>query len=266
MLSIIIPTYNSEAVIGRALDSIVHQSFGGFEVLVMDGDSSDGTSDIVLGYHDSRIAFYSEPDNGIYDAMNKGIVKSRGSWLYFMGSDDYLVDRYGLQTIFNRNLDNVDVLYGDVESNHLSVCYKGEWSVDKIDYNRCHQAIFYRREVFDKMGLYNIKYSILADYDLNIRCYFSNSIRLQYVNIVIAHYSEQGVSDRCKDPEFEKDYAWVILKYGFGKLSINQKITYLKIARINSGSYYRKSLLSIIIWVLIVFRKLFRIVRESSLE
>ena len=91
-LSIILPTFNCDKVIRHCIESIVGQEFHDWELLVMDGMSRDGTLEIVRQYSskDSRIRVYSEPDNGIYDAMNKGIDKSQGEWLYFMGSDDSL--------------------------------------------------------------------------------------------------------------------------------------------------------------------------------
>ena len=87
-LSIIIPTFNSANTLRRALDSIIGQTLNDLEVLIMDGVSTDQTLDIAKTYNDNRIRIFSEPDNGVYDAMNKGIDKASGEWLYFLGSDD----------------------------------------------------------------------------------------------------------------------------------------------------------------------------------
>src|SRR5215218_2671624 len=103
-LSIIIPTYNAGNNLARALESVLQQTFSSFEVLIMDGLSTDNTSAIVESFHDERIQLFREGDRGIYDAMNKGIAKARGAWLYFLGSDDELYTSTVLEEIFPQNL------------------------------------------------------------------------------------------------------------------------------------------------------------------
>ena len=147
-LSIIIPTYNSASVLPKALESIVGQTFTDWEVLVMDGVSTDDTLKVAKSYNDSRIRIYSEPDKGIYDAMNKGIKKAHGEWLYFLGSDDWLMNENALSDVFVQGaLEGYDVVYGEVEAPHLASDHSGEWTLQTLDRNRCHQAIFYRRSV-----------------------------------------------------------------------------------------------------------------------
>src|SRR5688572_23331397 len=99
MFSIIIPTLNSEAHIRRSLESVLHQSFPNFEILIVDGLSVDQTLSIVQQENDARITTYSEKDHGIYDAMNKGITLAKGKWLYFLGSDDVLYDNNVFQDV-----------------------------------------------------------------------------------------------------------------------------------------------------------------------
>lgn len=149
-LSIIVPSYNCEKVIGHCIESIVDQVFQDWELLIMDGVSRDRTLEIVQQYSskDSRIRVYSEPDNGIYDAMNKGIDKSNGEWLYFMGSDDSLYNTRSLEDIFCNNVDVYDVIYGTVFAPHWEDKYKGEWNIENYMDNRCHQAIFNKRSYF----------------------------------------------------------------------------------------------------------------------
>ena len=117
-LSIIIPTFNSAKTLSRCLDSVISQSFTDWEVLMMDGVSNDDTIKIASSCQDSRIRIYSEPDKGIYDAMNKGIDKSRGEWLYFLGSDDYLFNSHSLEDVFKNDIEKYDVVYGDVYAPH----------------------------------------------------------------------------------------------------------------------------------------------------
>src|SRR5215216_6167566 len=117
LLSIIIPTYNSEKTLSCCLQSVLNQTFKDFEILIIDGLSSDNTINVIKGYNNSKIRVYSEKDKGIYDAMNKGIEKSAGEWLYFLGSDDQFFNEYVLEAIFQGNKDilkHSDYVYGNV--------------------------------------------------------------------------------------------------------------------------------------------------------
>lgn len=215
-LSIIIPTFNSARTLHRCLDSIVSQSFDDWEVLVMDGVSKDGTVAIAQSYGDSRIRIFSEPDRGIYDAMNKGIRKSEGEWLYFLGSDDSLYESTCLEQLFLSDLAEYDVVYGNIDAPHWPENLKGEWRVDHYMDNRCHQAIFYRRSFFRTVrgGGYNIAYTVCADRAINMQWFLSPKYRKLYVPIIIAHYSDGGYSSNTVDNVYQKDEPLIILKYG----------------------------------------------------
>lgn len=210
--SIIIPTYNSARVIKRCIDSIVSQSYADYEVLVMDGDSRDDTVKIANSFDDNRIKVYSELDKGIYDAMNKGIDKSQGEWLLFLGSDDYLFDFNVLANVSKRLTPKMDIVYGEVES-HWSESHRGKWSLEKLEANRCHQAIFYNRRFFGKSCRYNLKYPILADFDMNLRWFLNNRYKHCYIPLLIAHFSDGGCSSQIQDTEFYKDWGLNKLRY-----------------------------------------------------
>lgn len=222
-LSIIIPTYNSASVLPKALDSIVGQTFTDWEVLIMDGVSTDDTLTVARSYHDSRIRIFSEPDKGIYDAMNKGIKKAHGEWLYFLGSDDWLLNENVLSEIIVQNgLDGYDVVYGEVEAPHLASNHSGEWTLQTLDRNRCHQAILYRNKTIRRLGSYNTKYKIWADYDLNLKWFFNKKVKKKHIPTVIAHYSEGGYSSIC-DTEMLKDLSWILLVRGRKMYSAEEK-------------------------------------------
>lgn len=212
LLSIIIPTYNSAHTIRRCLASIVSQSFKDWEVLIMDGVSKDSTISIAQSFKDSRIKCFSEPDNGIYDAMNKGIKKSHGEWLYFLGSDDWLYDNDVLKNVSSNTSEVDDIIYGNVYCDNLDMRHKGAWTVDLIEWNRCHQAIFYKRTVFIKFGLFSLKYPILSDYDFNLKCFFSPKCKTKFIPNIIAHYSGCGKSSQITDYSFYSDWHWKIYK------------------------------------------------------
>ena len=224
-LSIIVPTYNCEKTISRCVDSIFGQLFQDWELLVVDGMSEDGTLKIVQQYslQDGRVRVFSEPDKGIYDAMNKGIDRAQGEWLYFMGSDDFLYDSHSLEGIFTNNVDEYDVVYGTVYAPHWEDRYKGEWKIENYMDNRCHQAIFYKRSFFGKSIRYDIRYKVCADSAINMRWFLSPKYSSHYYPIVVANYSDGGYSSHTIDHEYNKDQAGIILKYGHSVLPIAEK-------------------------------------------
>lgn len=206
-LSVIIPTYNSGKNIQSCLCSLRKQSFQNFEVVVVDGNSSDNTLEIVEKSRPylPEIKIISEPDRGVYDAMNKGINLASGKFLFFLGSDDILFDNEVfndvVQEVSNRN---VDLIYGDVQFLYSKTTLGGVSSLTRLLFegNICHQGIFYKRSVFDKIGLYNLTYKVWADWEFNIRCFRHTGITTYYFQRVISLYNERdGLSARAKQDE-----------------------------------------------------------------
>lgn len=213
--SIIIPTYNSAATIFNCLKSILNQSFNNFEILVMDGLSKDSTLSIVNSFNDDRIKIYREQDLGVYDAMNKGISYAKGEWLYFLGSDDELYEKFILKKINSLSESNIKIIYGNVIIDQDAgwakngQIYDGYFSKEKIIHNNiCHQSIFYHKDVFNSIGLYNLKYPINADHDLNIRgCAL---YEYHYVDLIIAKFKGGGLSYHL-DPKFKTDFDNIVI-------------------------------------------------------
>jgi glycosyltransferase involved in cell wall biosynthesis len=219
--SIIIPTFNSERTIRDCIQSVICQTFDKFEVLIVDGKSSDNTLNIINDFFDNRIKVISESDKGIYDAMNKGIKLAKCDWLYFLGSDDALYDDNVLNDVFVEiNKHKVDVIYGNVLKKPSNRIYDGEFSYDKMQTSSlCHQAIFYNKIIFNDFGLYNIRYKILADHDMNLNWFFSNKHKNHFVDRIIAQYSESGISSYYKDKEFEEDFNEKLFRLSLTKFS-----------------------------------------------
>lgn len=202
--SIIIPTYNSEKYIGKCLESIRAQGCSDYEIIIQDGLSKDRTPDLIKEFietnGDSTIILASEKDNGIYDAMNRGIAKAKGSWLLFLGSDDHLYDDEVLGDIRTAlQQSSVDMLYGDVKINGHShwaadgEVYAGEFTREKLfQKNICHQAIFYNRTIFEKLGSFETRYTVCADWDLNHRCFAG--VRTAYTPRIVSNFFSGGES------------------------------------------------------------------------
>lgn len=206
-LSIIIPSFQQAAVLQQALFSIRRQKFYDYEVIIMDAESKDDTAKIVEEFLDLNIQFYSALDHGIYDAMNKGVSRSTGEYLYFMGCDDKLASDTTLKQVFdNKNIIDEDFIYGDVIFTKDERLYDGKFGKLKlIDRNICHQAIFVKRKIFDEFGGFNIKYKYLADWDFNMKCFSSRDINIKYIPIIIAYYNNDGLSYNNRDVAFSND-------------------------------------------------------------
>lgn len=262
LITIIMPTYNAAATLKVALKSIIYQTFQNIEVLIIDGLSGDETIEIARKYQIEfpQIKIISEADKGIYDAMNKGIDLAKGEWVYFLGSDDSIYESTTLEQIFNNGqIEKLDVIYGNVHSSCFNGIYDGEFTYSKLAIkNICHQAIFFRKTIFKKTEKFNTKYKVLADWDHNIKWFFSSKISKSYTNQIIANFGEGGVSSKFKDEVFEKDKSFKIVIRGRGKLEKSQMISIVRKALIIAEEeklFFRKFFLKIIKIILIISRK-----------
>lgn len=216
--SIIIATFNSAATIEPCLHSILQQSFPGFEVLIQDGGSTDGTLRLVQQFNDRRIKLVSGPDSGIYDAMNKAADRMNGQWILFLGSDDSLYHPHILQEIYTvvEQHPVSRFIYGNVfTSDQQEQRYDSHNYEKLLRLNICHQAIFYHQSLF-RHARYDLRYPVCADWDFNLKC-FRPPVHPLYVNKIIANYSLAGKSARWyHNPEYLQhfsDIRQMILRY-----------------------------------------------------
>jgi glycosyltransferase involved in cell wall biosynthesis len=229
LFSIIVPTYNSGFCLSKAIESVLRQTYTNFEIVLADGGSNDDTVAVAKSYNDSRIKIYSEPDKGVYDAMNKGMSWATGEWMYFIGSDDYLYNDSVLKTIAQKlHKTKTHVLYGNVLVQGNTgwatdrQVYDGKFSFQKLlELNICHQSIFYRRSFILKHQLqYDLKYHVSADWDFNIACRLRT--KFTYTDTIIAFFNSGGIStgDRSEPFLLERKvkYADLYKKYKPGLL------------------------------------------------
>ena len=204
LVSIITVVLNGADSLERAIKSVVTQKFRDFEYIIIDGGSTDGTLDIIRRYESHLTCWISEPDKGLYDAMNKGLRLSKGKWAYFLGADDYLLDGFSSAAV--RLKDDTTLYYGDVYRPAMGRTYDGRFSAYKLACrNICHQSIFYPECVWKKFS-YNLKYPVFADYDLNLRCFVDDGIQFKYIPDTIAVFTDEGgLSPTQADKAFEKD-------------------------------------------------------------
>lgn len=215
-ISIITPTLNSEKVIESCILSVANQNYDYKEHIIIDGNSTDRTLSIITKLMEKypHIRYISEKDDGIYDAMNKGISMSSGEWLYFMGSDDVFYDHDVLQTVFGKeDLSQYYVLYGNVEWGNTRKIYDHKFSLLKLmEQNICQQAIFYNKRLFLKIGNFDIKYKILADYVFNFKWFGDDDIKHAYIETVISKYNIDGISGKQSDATFLSERDLIIAK------------------------------------------------------
>ena len=205
MISIITVVRNGVSTIEQTILSVLSQDYSDFEYVIVDGVSSDGTLDILEKYSD-KIRYVSESDAGIYDAMNKGVSLAKGDWLYFLGCDDIFYNNSVLSNIFLKSKYlEFNVVYGNVLFLHSDIIYDGQFDDAKMyDRSICHQAIFYRKEIFVEYGNFSTEYKTASDNIFNIYVYCFNPKAWHYVNQIVAIYNEKGASEFA-DPKFSDD-------------------------------------------------------------
>ncbi|MEO6917078.1 MAG: glycosyltransferase family 2 protein [Chitinophagaceae bacterium] len=221
LVSIIIPTYNSSKTLLSCLRSITTQDFQNIQVLIMDGKSTDDTTLIAqsVAKDYTFVQYESKPDNGIYDAMNKGAATATGEWLIFMGADDELHDHTVLSRISTILLTtDADFVYGNAEligdsswAKHGTI-YDGPFPLRKLfKKNICHQAVFYRRHLFTSIGNYNTRFTVCADWDFNFRCFAKGKV--QYADQVISKFAGGGYSTNVTVDDFNNESIFLLKKY-----------------------------------------------------
>lgn len=200
-ISVVVVTYNAGEKIKKTLESLIRQTYLNYEVLFIDGQSTDSTLNILKKYqklfHEKNIYTFclSEKDRGIYDAMNKGIVRANGDWIYFLNAGDVLGDENVFEDIFANIERDVDVIYGDTLDDYG---YKIERLVScqisdirwKMPF--CHQAVFAKTELL-KNNLFDLSYSLCADYNQFLSLYLDGK-EFEKIDRVVAIYARDGVS------------------------------------------------------------------------
>lgn len=205
--SIIIPVFNGESYIDACLNSILDQRLTDYEVIILDGCSTDGTVGRIQAHvkKHQNIKFFSRKDKGVYDAMNFGITESLGTYLYFMGCDDTFFDKEVLVNVKATivKTSHPDLIYGNVLLGQTNYLHNGEYDLSKLYYlNICHQSIFYARSTFMQVGHFDLSYPAFADWHYNFKC-FSTQMKIQYMTLIVARYAMGGLSTRIKDPLIE---------------------------------------------------------------
>jgi glycosyltransferase involved in cell wall biosynthesis len=196
---------NSIDTIPHTIHSVLTQDLRELDYLIIDGASDDGTAEIAQSFatHDPRIRVISEPDQGIYDAMNKGIRLAKGDYIHFLNADDTYVDSMVLSKVAAAiKADNhaSDIYYGNLQyrqpDGSADIHFRPSGNIRKFVRTGCvtQQAIIYHRDVLRKVGPFNQKYSIVGDYEWLLRALFRHDITATYLDLDIANFRLMGAS------------------------------------------------------------------------
>lgn len=204
-VSIITVTFNSEKYLEDTLESIFSQSYPDIESIVIDGKSTDGTLGILQKYQ-NKIKYISEPDTGIYDAMNKGIALATGDIIGILNSDDVLFDKEIIDKVVNSFSSDVDCVYGNVilvnESNKIVRNYSSaNFKLKDFEFGHMppHPSFYVRKEEFQKFGHYNTSFKISADYDLLLRFLYIHKLKSKYLDFIVVKMRDGGISSSLKN-------------------------------------------------------------------
>lgn len=201
-LSIITINLNNKEGLQKTIDSVVSQTFTDYEFIIIDGESTDGSVELIKQYGDRITYWVSEKDSGIYNAQNKGIRCAKGEYLYFLNSGDALCEPDTLEKVFGDDPHDAFIcgsFYMEREGRlEAETSYKGrDWQFSIYDLFAgflCHQAFFIHRSNFERFGLYDESLRVVADWKLFFESIAINHLPVKYVNTFIVIYNMEGFS------------------------------------------------------------------------
>ncbi len=219
-LSIITVIYNDCAGLKETYASIQSQQFTDYEWIVIDGGSNDGSA-AFLTQHDDQIAYWiSEADNGIYDAMNKGLAHATGNWVTFMNAGDSYVSPEALNTVFSRSLDHVSFIYTDMFLLNASGKHVRKIPAERLTYNSitkgmiaCHQGMLIRR---DSCPTYDISFRYQGD--LNWTMQILKQLKPEqvlYIPVTLVYFKSGGFSDHTIGQQLREHLYLIVSRYGY---------------------------------------------------
>jgi len=203
-LSIITVCKNAELTIEKTISSVLNQTFTDYEYIIVDGASTDKTMEVVERYSAQISKIISEPDNGIYQAMNKGISLSEGEYLMFLNSGDYLVNSKLLNKLFDLNLKE-DIVYGDTIvklRNRLLIRKNSPRNVTKryMFYDTIpHPAAIIKKKLFIQYGNYDVNFLLAADFEFFLRALFKYKCTKSHLNFPLCVFNLDGISSDSKN-------------------------------------------------------------------
>jgi len=206
LISVITVVLNSSSTIENTINSVLGQTCPGIEHIIVDGGSTDGTLDIIDKYKSSISRVISEPDKGIYDAMNKGILAATGGVVGFLNADDVFYDRDVVRKIVSAFIDNkTDCVYGDLvyvsrlDPARITRVWRSRPFCDGLfekSWTPAHPTFYCRKALYERFGYYRTDFSIAADTELMYRFLQKNHVNSKYIDANFVRMNDSGVSNR----------------------------------------------------------------------
>lgn len=202
LITVVTVVRNGEKTIEETILSVINQTYLNIEYVIVDGASIDGTVDIIKRYEDKIDYWISEPDNGVYPAMNKGIKLAKGEIIGILNSDDWyekdacfeIASKYK-ESCYEVIFGNMKMIFPDGTSNLVTVSLPLKKETFAVSY--VHPAVFVKSDIYKKHGYFNEKYKIAADYDTLLR-FFENGVRFEKIDKIITNFRVGGISANSK--------------------------------------------------------------------
>lgn len=223
-ITIITVCYNRKSTIEKAIKSVLEQNYHDIEYIIIDGNSTDGTKEIIESYRESITQYISEPDKGMYDAINKGLKLATGDVIGLMHSDDEFYDKKAIGRIAARfDYDpSIEGVYGDgvyvsndKDERLIRDRVGGVFSIKKVKkgWLPLHPTVYLKRTVINKNGFYNLDFKIASDTEFLLRYLYKYKIKMSYINAYIVKMRMGGMSTslKCAFEVLYEDYK--IYKY-----------------------------------------------------
>lgn len=235
-ISIITSCYNREATIREAIRSVLEQDYPDIEYIIVDGASTDGSVETIrsaIAGHEDKVKFVSEPDSGMYEALNKGIRMATGDVIALLHSDDMMFDTHTVSDVM-REMERTqcDLLYADglfVDAQRTDKVVRnwigGRYSKWKVRHGwlPLHPTCYIRREVMERLGLYDDSYMIAADTDLLVRYLLENTLSVEYLKRYVVRMRMGGLStDNSRRAKMWKEDIRVYRSHGFKHVTLTK--------------------------------------------
>ena len=250
VISVVISTFNSGNTLRDTLESVLRQGYRDVEVIVVDGGSSDNTMEIVREYEgrfEGRLRWISEPDRGLYDAMNKGIAMATGDVVGILNSDDFYTSDDVLERVA-REIEGVDAVYGDihfVNPDDLTKCVRyyssrsfRRWQM-RLGFMPAHPSFYCRRHVYQSLGAFDLQFKVAADFEQLLRLIYVNRISTKYIpmDFVTMRTGGASTSGLQSHKAILRDHLRAYRKHGIGASVATEGLRYAY--RVVQGVLYR---------------------------
>ena len=254
-ISVITINYNDKIGLTKTINSVVNQSYTDFEYLVIDGKSTDGSMEIIEEYKSKINYWVSEPDSGIYNAMNKGIRAAKGEFIIFMNAGDTFFNNEVLSKVNPLLNAEIGIYYGNlifkINEKQTKLCRPPSVLSFSyfVDFSLPHQATFIKKQLFDNHFFYNENLKIMSDWEFNFVCICKQNVPYKHLDILIANFDNSGISSNPKNEnEISKEREIIYLKHfplfleDSNKLNLINSKRFLQIINIKDNKWRWKFL------------------------